>query len=52
MEKKEEQVAKRSYRCTRCGFIVTTGKDDKPPDYCPNCAVTHMMGKMEPMGQH
>lgn len=51
MEEKEKQFAKRVYRCVRCGYIVTIGPEEKPPDYCPNCAVTHLMGKMELISQ-
>ncbi len=40
-----------SYRCTRCGYVVTVETDAKAPEYCPNCAVTHLLGKMEPMGK-
>lgn len=40
-----------SYRCARCGYVVTVQKEVKAPEYCPNCAVTHLLGKMEPMGK-
>lgn len=48
---KESAPVKKSYRCVRCGFIVTVEASQKAPDYCPNCAVTHLLGRMEPLGK-
>lgn len=48
---KEEAQERHTYRCTKCGYIVTVKGEEKAPEYCPNCAVTHLYGKMEPLGR-
>ncbi len=41
--KREEEVA---YKCQRCGFVLYKKKGEKPPEFCPNCAITHLKGDM------
>jgi len=45
--KREEEVA---YKCQRCGFVVYKKKDEEPPEFCPNCAITHLKGDMVRVG--
>lgn len=48
---KESATIKKSYRCARCGYIVTVEAGQKAPEYCPNCAVTHLLGRMEELSK-
>jgi len=45
-EKKIARVEEVAYKCQSCGFVVYKKKDEKPPEYCPNCAITHLKGDM------
>jgi len=45
-EKKIGRVEEVAYKCQSCGFVVYKKKDEKPPEYCPNCAITHLKGDM------
>jgi len=45
-EKKVQRVEEVAYKCQTCGFVVYKNKDEDPPEYCPNCAITHLKGDM------
>jgi len=48
--KRIEQSEEVAYKCQRCGFIVYKKKDEEPPEYCPDCAITHLKGDMVRVG--
>jgi len=49
-EEKFQRAEEVAYKCKSCGFVIYQGKDEKPPEFCPNCAVTHLKGEMEKVG--
>ena len=49
-EQKTQRAEDVAYKCMRCGYVLYKGKDEEPPEYCPQCAITHLKGDMVKVG--
>lgn len=45
-ESKFGRIEEVAYKCQSCNFVVYKKKDEKSPEFCPNCAITHLKGDM------